>query len=230
MLAATSAGLWYAIRATGIVALLLLTATTVLGILTAGRLRTPTWPAFAQADLHKRVGVLSLVFLGIHVLTAVVDTYVPVGWLALLVPFASHYRPLWTGFGTLAVDLLAAVAISSALRQRISARTWRGLHWLAYACWPVAVVHALGMGTDAGRTWMVGLVAMCGLGVSGALGWRTATAIRARRRASAVGSVTRAVGASSPPGRPIRGSSSDIPRRSGGPFGSATAVLEREGP
>src|SRR5664279_6574896 len=107
-------------RATGIVSLVLLSATMVLGILTAGRAKSRSWPAFAQADLHKRVSLLAMVFLAFHVLTAVIDTYVHVGWASVLVPFASPYRPLWTGLGTVGVDLLAAVAISSALRQRMS--------------------------------------------------------------------------------------------------------------
>src|ERR1035437_1399824 len=123
MLAAASTSftttIWYTMRATGVVALVLLTGTMVLGILTAGRAKTRSWPAFAQADLHKRVSLLAMVFLVFHVLTAVVDTYVSVGWLSVVVPFASPYRPLWTGLGTVGVDLMLAVAVSSALRQRI---------------------------------------------------------------------------------------------------------------
>jgi predicted ferric reductase len=125
MVATSSTTIWYTMRATGVVALALLTATVVLGILTAVRARTPGWPAFAQADLHKRISILAMAFLALHVLTAVVDTYVNVGWVAAVVPFASPYRPLWTGLGTVGVDLLLAVGVSSALRQRISARTWR---------------------------------------------------------------------------------------------------------
>ncbi len=94
-----------------------------------------------------------MVFLAIHVLTAVLDTYVTVGWAAAVIPFASPYRPLWTGLGTVGVDLILAVGVSSALRQRISPRTWRGIHWLAYGSWPVAMAHSLGMGTDAAARW-----------------------------------------------------------------------------
>jgi sulfoxide reductase heme-binding subunit YedZ len=161
MVALTSPSIWYTVRATGIVALILLTATMVLGILTAGRLRTRTWPAFAQSDVHKWVSLLAMVFLGLHVVTAVLDTYVPVGWLATVIPFASPYRPLWTGLGTVGVDLMLAVAISSALRQRISARAWRTIHWLAYASWPVAMAHSLGEGTDASKLWMDAIAGAC---------------------------------------------------------------------
>jgi sulfoxide reductase heme-binding subunit YedZ len=193
MLATTSTTIWFTMRATGVVALLLLSATMVLGILTAGRARTRSWPAFAQADLHKRVSLLAMSFLALHVLTAVLDTYVPVGWAAALVPFASPYRTLWTGLGTVGVDLMVAVAVSSALRQRISARTWRGIHWLAYGSWPVAMAHSLGMGTDASTLWLDTLAGVCCLAVVGALGWRILGHRAARDRAVRLGSLTRAV-------------------------------------
>lgn len=193
MLAITTTGIWYTMRATGIVALALFTGTMVLGILTAGRVKTRSWPAFAQADLHKWVSLLAVVFLGLHVLTAVLDTYVNVGWAAIVVPFASPYRPLWTGLGTVSVDLALAVAVSSALRQRIGARTWRGIHWLAYGSWPVAVAHSLGIGTDASKLWMDAIAAVCVLAVSAAVAWRIGEFKQERERALRVGSLTRAV-------------------------------------
>jgi sulfoxide reductase heme-binding subunit YedZ len=193
MLASHSTTIWYAMRATGIVALVLLTGTVVLGILTAGRARSRSWPAFAQADLHKRISLLAMAFLALHVLTAVVDTYVHVGWASVLVPFVSPYRPLWTGLGTVGVDLLAAVAISSALRQRMSASTWRAIHWLAYGSWPVAMAHSLGMGTDASRLWMDALAAACTLAVGGAVAWRVHDHREVSERAARTGAITRAV-------------------------------------
>ncbi|HMD45701.1 MAG TPA: ferric reductase-like transmembrane domain-containing protein, partial [Acidimicrobiales bacterium] len=131
MLALTSPVIWYTSRATGIVALVLLSTTVALGLRTAGRRRTPRWPGFATAELHKRLSVITLVFLGLHILTGVADTFVHLGWPSIIVPFASTYKPFWTGLGTVAFDLLVAVAISSALRQRIPPHIWRGLHWLA---------------------------------------------------------------------------------------------------
>jgi sulfoxide reductase heme-binding subunit YedZ len=187
MLATTSTTIWYTMRATGVVALALLTVTMVLGILTGGRATTRSWPAFARADLHKRVSLLAMVFLSIHVLTAVLDTYVNVGWLAVLVPFASPYRPLWTGLGTVGVDLMVAVAVSSALRQRIAARTWRGIHWLAYGSWPVAMAHSLGMGTDAATVWMDVLAAACCLAVVASLTCRIADHRRSTVPVSSMG-------------------------------------------
>ncbi len=193
MLATSSTTLWYTTRATGVVALNLLTMTNVLGILTAGRAKSRSWPAFAQAELHKRVSVLAVVFLALHVLTAVLDTYVSVGWTSIVIPFASSYRPLWTGLGTVAVDLMLAVLISSALRQRISARTWRGVHWVAYGSWPVAMAHSLGEGTDAAKLWMDIVAALCTMAVVGALAWRVVDHRQSRARQARVGASTRAV-------------------------------------
>lgn len=161
----TTEAVWYTMRATGIVALILLTLTTVLGLLSASRVRTRRWPAFAQVDLHKRATLPALVFLALHVATAVLDTYVHVGLVSVIIPFTSSYQPFWTGLGAVAVDLLAAVAISSALRQRIAPDLWKRLHWLAYGCWPFAMAHALGTGTDAARLWMDAIAAACTIAV-----------------------------------------------------------------
>ncbi len=197
MLAATSTSLstavWYTIRATGVVALVLLTVTTVLGLLSASRVRTRRWPAFAQVDLHKRATLFALVFLALHVVTAVVDTYVRVGLLSAVVPFVSPFRTVWTGLGTIAVDLLVAVAVSSALRRRIAPRTWRGLHWLAYGCWPLAMAHALGTGTDAAQLWMDVVAGACTVAVVSALVWRIGDHRTTRDEAVRQGAVTRAV-------------------------------------
>jgi len=172
MLALTTPFLWYTTRASGTVALVLLTATVVLGILTTTRASTSGVPKFAISDLHRRVSLLAMVFLGIHIFTAVVDTFVPIGLAATVVPFASAYSPLWVGLGTVAFDLLLAVVATSLLRQRISARSFRAVHWLVYISWPVAVAHGIGIGTDLRFSWMQILVAACLVSVLTALAWR----------------------------------------------------------
>jgi len=108
------------------------------------------------------------------------DTFAPIGWVSVFVPFTSPYRRLWLGLGTVAVDLLLAVTVSSLLRQKISPRTWRALHWLAYASWPLALVHGLGTGTDPHLGWMIVLVVSCVAAVFIAVGWRLAEGWPAR--------------------------------------------------
>jgi sulfoxide reductase heme-binding subunit YedZ len=195
----SSAVLWYLTRASGLVALVLLTATTVLGIVTANRVITPRWPGFALQDLHRRISGVAVTFLGLHVLTSILDTYVHIGWAAAVVPFVSSYQPLWVALGTVGLDLLVAVGVTSLLRARIGARAWRAVHWLAYLSWPVAIGHAFGMGTDMGTPWVAALGAACAAAVVGAASWRVTVAGAARRRAAQLGASGRR-----PPGVPAK--------------------------
>jgi methionine sulfoxide reductase heme-binding subunit len=183
--------LWYATRATGIVALVLLTATAVLGLLTARRSSSPRWPGVAVQDLHRRLSLLSVAFVGCHVVTAVLDSYVHIGWGAIVVPFASPYKSLWVGFGAIGLDLFLAVLVTSLLRQRMPARVWRGVHWLAYLSWPVAVAHSLGMGTDMRLAWVLALVAACVATVVATAAARVVALAASRRRALMLASVGR---------------------------------------
>jgi sulfoxide reductase heme-binding subunit YedZ len=163
---------WYTTRASGIVSLVLLTLTMVLGLTTTSRARARNWPGFAQQEIHRRISILAVVFLAIHVLTSVLDTYVTIGWFAIVVPFTSPYGRFWVALGAIALDLMMAVFVSSLLRARLKPGTWRGIHWLAYASWPVALAHTFGMGTDSREHWVIALGALCVLSVGVALAWR----------------------------------------------------------
>lgn len=153
----TSKELWYLTRGSGVVALLLLTTAVVSGILSSVRVRTDRWPRFAVGNVHRNLTLLSIVFVALHVVTTVVDAYAPIGLQDAIVPFASPYRPIWLGLGAVAFDLLLALVVTSYLRRRLGYRLWRGVHWLAYASWPVALVHSLGTGSDARTSWLAAL-------------------------------------------------------------------------
>jgi sulfoxide reductase heme-binding subunit YedZ len=148
-----SVALWYTARATGMVALLLLTASVLLGILGPLRAATPRWPRFTLTLLHRNVALLTAAFLVVHVASSVVDSYAGIGWLDAIVPFGSVYRPFWLGLGAIALDLLAALVVTSLVRTRLGLRAWRAVHWTAYLVWPLAVLHGLGAGTDARGGW-----------------------------------------------------------------------------
>ena len=173
--------LWYATRASGIVALVLLTLTMVFGLVTTSRARARNWPGFAQQEIHRRISIIAVVFLAIHVLTSILDTYVHIGWFAVVVPFTSPYSRFWVGVGTIALDLMVAVFVSSLLRAHLKPGTWRGIHWLAYAAWPIAMAHTFGLGTDSREQWVIVLSALCALSVGLALAWRVRAV--AKRRA-----------------------------------------------
>jgi hypothetical protein len=175
----SSSALWYLTRGSGVVALLLLTATTLIGVLTANRWRSERWPSFAVADLHRNLTLLALVFIGTHVGTTIADGYAPVGVKDVILPFAAQYRPVWLGLGAVALDLLLALTVTSLLRKRVGYRAWRLLHWAAYAVWPLALAHGLGSGSDARFGWLAALSFGC-LGLV-----LVAVALRLARTASA---------------------------------------------
>ena len=167
---------WYASRATGLIALLLLTGSVVLGALGSGRYGSLRWPRFTLAALHRNVSLLAVVFLAVHITASVVDPFAGIGWLDVVVPFGSAYAPFWLGLGAVATDLTIAVLATSLLRPRVNVRLWRYVHWASYACWPLAVVH--GIGTTPGDfrlTWVAAINVLCVLAVLIAVGWRLGT-------------------------------------------------------
>jgi hypothetical protein len=168
--------LWYLTRGTGAVALLLLTAGLVLGVAGSTRWRSGRTPRFVVAALHRNVTLLALAFVVVHVLTTVVDGFAPIRLTDAVVPFASRYRPIWLGLGALSFDLLLALIATSLVRARLGVRRWRAVHWLAYASWPVALVHALGTGSDARAGWLGLLGLACTGAVVLAVLWRVFTA------------------------------------------------------
>ncbi len=166
---------WFATRSTGIAALVLLTASMVLGILTSSRYARPNLPRFVTMGLHRNVSLLVLVFLTLHIVTTVVDSFAPVSWTDALLPFAGTYRPFWLGLGALSFDLLIALTVTSLLRGRLGYQTWRWVHWTSYACWPIAVMHGLGTGTDNKLPLFLVVTVACVGSVVIALWYRLAT-------------------------------------------------------
>ncbi len=157
----TNQVLWYTTRGAGAVSLVMLTAVVGLGILSSLRFEATGWPRFLTAGLHRNLALVTLVFLGLHIVTAVVDPYTNLGWTAAVIPFSSYYRTFWLGLGTIAAELIAAIGITTLARGLIGPRAWKIVHWLAYAAWPVGVVHGLGTGTDAWSAWLFALTCAC---------------------------------------------------------------------
>jgi sulfoxide reductase heme-binding subunit YedZ len=159
--AASPSAYWFITRGSGMVTLILLTLTVALGVASVQRLQTARVPRFVVNAVHRSASLLALVFLAIHIVTVVLDSYVNIRPIDAVVPFGAGYRPFWVGLGAIALDLMLAVLVTSLLRRHIGYRAWRATHWLAYACWPVALLHGLGAGTDAGTTSMQVLTGVC---------------------------------------------------------------------
>jgi sulfoxide reductase heme-binding subunit YedZ len=174
----SSTALWYLSRSTGVVLLALLSLTAVLGIVVHQRGRVPGLPSFAVTALHRNASLLALVLLGIHVTTAVTDSFVSIGWLAAIVPFTSNYEPVWMGLGALSLDLVIAMIVTSLVRDRIGRRVWRAVHLLAYAAFPLAAIHGIGAAADLQSGPLLGFTVLCLAAVTAAAGWRLLDSLR----------------------------------------------------
>lgn len=152
---------WYATRGLGAVALIVLTCTVVLGIVTATRWIGQSTPGFVVADLHRNLSLLGLAIVVAHVITTVLDPFAHISVRDVIIPFGAAYRPVWLGLGVVAFEIMVTVIATSLLRDRIGARTWRLIHWGAYGSWPIAVIHGLGTGSDARAPWLIGVVVSC---------------------------------------------------------------------
>ena len=164
--------LWYASRATGVISLILLSIVAILGIAVNRQGRLPGLPRFAVTGLHRSLSLLTVAFLGTHIVTAIADGYVHIPWLSTIVPFSSSYERFWIGLGTVAVDMTAAVIVTSLLRARLRPAVWRAVHWLAYASYPVTLVHSMGASKDLRSGWLLALTMATVFAVVTAIGYR----------------------------------------------------------
>jgi len=185
----SSTPLWYITRATGLVALVLLTIGMALGLLTAVRFEDRRWPRFITIGLHRNMSLLALAFTAVHVLTTITDSFVPIDLQDAFIPFISPYRPFWLGLGAIASDLLIALTVTSLLRARLGHRSWRIVHWTAYLCWPVAVLHGLGTGTDTRTGWVLLVTLLCVAAIACLTGWRLADGWPAHPRVRLAGAI-----------------------------------------
>jgi methionine sulfoxide reductase heme-binding subunit len=185
----SSTPLWYATRATGLMALVLLTISMALGLLSSVRFARPAWPRFVTLGLHRNISLLALAFTVAHILTTVLDSFVSIPVQDAVIPFISSYRPLWLGLGAISFDLMLALIVTSLVRTRMSYRWWQVVHWTAYLCWPVAVLHGLGTGTDTPVGWVLVLTGACVLTVAALTIWRLVRAWPVRPLASATGTL-----------------------------------------
>ena len=168
----TGTAFWFASRATGVISLILFSVVAILGILVNRQGRLPGLPRFAVTGLHRNLSLLTVAFLGTHIVTAIVDGYAHIPWLSTIVPFSSGYERFWIGLGTVAIDLFAALIVTSLLRDRLRPAFWRAVHWLAYVCYPVVVVHSLGASKDLRSGWLLTLTMATVFSVVTAIGYR----------------------------------------------------------
>jgi sulfoxide reductase heme-binding subunit YedZ len=220
---------WYASRATGVVALLLMTAVVLLGLVVTRQGRLPGLPRFAVTGLHRNLSLVAVVFVALHVLTAITDTYVHIPLAAAVIPLASSYERLWIGLGAVSLDITIALIVTSLLRRHLSRRLWRAVHLLAYASWPVAWLHSITSSTDLRRGWMFLMAVACALLVMAAVGWRLSAASRDVPRAERVGLLMAAVHSRTSLRDRLAGRGTEDNRDPRGPRGTPPARTARGG-
>ncbi len=163
---------WYAARAAGVTAYLLLSGVVLLGLTMGAKKSFARWPRFTVEDLHRFGGLLVGSLLAIHIVTVAIDSWLPFSLGSLVVPFTTRYRPIWVGLGVVAAELLLALAVTNHYRRRLRYATWRRAHYLNFAVWGAASLHGIGSGTDRSTAWLLATFAVAVSAVSAAIVWR----------------------------------------------------------
>jgi methionine sulfoxide reductase heme-binding subunit len=186
----SSPAIWYAARASGVAAYVVLTVVVSLGLTLGGKAQNRRWPRFSVEDVHRFGGLLVGSLIGVHVLAIAADSFLPFSLTQLLVPFTSSYRPLWTGLGIAAAELLVALAITNHYRRRLPYRFWRLAHYLNFAVWTFASLHGLMAGTDRGAVWLAIIYGVSVATVLMLLLWRFGRRAVPSARIATAGAVT----------------------------------------
>ncbi|MDX6424307.1 MAG: methionine sulfoxide reductase heme-binding subunit [Gaiellaceae bacterium] len=183
-------GWWIASRASGMVALLLVTISVCVGLLVSTKLVKRRGAAPLLVALHEQTALAGLVSIAVHGATLLADPWLHPGLAGVLVPFASPYRPLFTGLGVVAAYLAAVLGLSYYVRQQVGAALWRKAHRATILVWALGLVHTFGAGTDAGAVWFRELVFLTSAPVALLFGVRVANGLRGSRRATGTPALT----------------------------------------
>ncbi len=158
-------GAWYASRASGVASYLFLWVGLVGGL----------WMSSAWLDglvnrgrllaIHQTAGIAG-VLLGLgHGLILIPDPWTHFTVKDVLIPYGSYYKPLWSAFGQMTLYMSAIVSFSFWFRSRIGTKTWKYIHYTAFAAYGAGLWHGLMMGTDAKALWLLGLYLSTSLSV-----------------------------------------------------------------
>jgi sulfoxide reductase heme-binding subunit YedZ len=153
---------WLASRASGIVALALISLSVILGLAMAGRVPRDPKLRRTMIAVHEQAALAALIAIAVHAITLLGDKFLKPGPLGILVPFQMDHAPVYTGLGIIAAYLAAALGLSFYFRRRIGARRWRSLHRATILVYVLAVIHTLGAGSDAGTPWLRAQLALTG--------------------------------------------------------------------
>jgi predicted ferric reductase len=174
---------WYTIRATGIIAYLLLTASVVAGLMMTNRALPAGQPRVDLFDVHSFTALLAIVFGGVHGLALLLDTFIGFTPAQILIPFISSYEPFGVGIGIISLYLTGGIYASFWAKRFIGHRAWRALHFGSFLGFLMAAGHGILSGSDSGSTWILGMYGLSIAVVIGLTARRISTAKRARAKA-----------------------------------------------
>jgi sulfoxide reductase heme-binding subunit YedZ len=163
---------WITTRAAGIAAFLLLTASMVAGLVLKTRPFGKRVRGVSAMELHRSLTIAALAALAIHGVALVADSTIEIGWMDLVVPGTLPYRPLWTGLGVAAGELMFVIALSYRFRRRLTVPVWRKLHYAAYLAFGAAVAHGIFAGSGTDLPWMRAMYITSLAAVAGAAAFR----------------------------------------------------------
>jgi sulfoxide reductase heme-binding subunit YedZ len=163
---------WILARASGLAAFALLTTSVLAGLVVKARPFGKALKPATATDLHRMLALLALGAVALHIATLVLDSTVHIGLAAVLVPGLASYRPLGTGLGVLAAELMVVVYASFSVKRRIGHRVWRRLHWTTYGLFALAAIHGVVTGTDSREPWALGFYLGAIGAVAAAATWR----------------------------------------------------------
>ena len=144
---------WFVARSSGIVAWGLLTLSVCWGLMLSTKASAKASPPAKVLDLHRFFGGLAVVFTGIHLIGLVGDSYVHFGWVEILVPWASQWKPTAVAWGVVALYLLLTIEITSLLMKRLPRAVWKHIHRTSLCLYIFATLHGIQAGTDTANTW-----------------------------------------------------------------------------
>lgn len=146
-------GWWLASRASGLVALVLVTVSVFLGLAMAGKLMRRPGLGKKLMALHEQTALAGLIAISVHGIALLGDPWLNPGVAGVTVPFALGFKTFFTGLGVIAAYLAALLGLSYYFRRRIGTKLWRKAHRATVLVYVLGLVHALGAGSDAGTPW-----------------------------------------------------------------------------
>jgi sulfoxide reductase heme-binding subunit YedZ len=156
-------GWWLASRASGVVALILVTISVAIGLTMASKIVRKRGAGPILARVHEHTALMGLIAIAVHGITLLGDKWLNPGVKGVLVPFAMDHKPAFTGLGIIAGYLAAALGLTYYARRRIGAKLWRKAHRATVLVWALGVVHTIGAGTDASEPWLREFMVLTGV-------------------------------------------------------------------